>query len=492
MQYSLIPLLLLSAIFTAHAAPADEQGEQPPVEASVGSPVDGATDSEVNGEDLTASVDNPLDQLARRIEAFEHEQALVVLKARVRKLERERHRYDPELIEPLLLMGDAHMKGARYEEALDQYDRAIHIDRVTNGLHSPSQVDAIYREAQALIALGDLHKANGRYEYAYEVQKRRFGEESLELLEPTYRLAEWHMRHMNILSARSLYSSALGILSQNGRGEHPDAIRPLRALAQTYRLQKFPPFYVHSNESPEPFAGYSNDFNRNSGDVPTAASINQFPRGERALNQVIRILEADPATPSAEVAQAYLDLGDWNLLFGYPRRAEPLYAHAWALYEGSELDAAEQLGEPVLLYFPTPADPKPRKGQLPEDALEGTVSLQFTVSEYGTVRNLQTVETLPDDRMEFRVRRSMRSARFRPRMVESQLVEATEQEYTHVYRYHPDDADDATADDDDTETTEEPVDGTEAADAEASDGIDENQNATPQESGAEQNEEEDV
>ncbi len=393
-------------------------------------------DGEIIGDSLQRDTDASLSELGQQIQAFEHDQARLILEARVAQIERATHRYHEDLIEPLTLLGDAHMQAEEFEKAVDLYGRAVHIDRVSNGLHTPNQVRVVYKEALALARLGNLPEANNRYEYAYELQVRRFAADDLELLEPTYQLADWYMANGNILPARTLYQNAVSILEQNGHGEHPDAIRPLRAIAQTYRLQRFPPVYLRRTESGEsPFSFSESD------DVITpsldagARTIAQFPRGERALASVIKILDANPDSDTETRAQAYLDLADWYLLFEHQRRYEPLYAHVWEMLGEA---APARFAEPHLLYYPRPADPRaPSEGKR-GDAAQGKVTVGFRVSESGAVEDLTTLAAEPDESMVFRVRRSMRIARFRPRLEEGAPVEAAGQRFEHVYTYYLD------------------------------------------------------
>ena len=92
--------------------------------------------------------------------------------------------------------------------------------------------------------------------------------------------------------------------------------------------------------------------------------------------------------------------------------------------------------EPTLLYFPKPENPRrgTRSAKTPQ---EGRVSLSFNVNEHGRVRYLRTVDSEPPKLMDFRVRRSMRVARFRPQYVEGKAVVAESQTFTYQFPYFP-------------------------------------------------------
>ncbi len=425
----------------AEALPEDEQpaaaSEDAQSQESVAAEPDGEQPHQsIVGDSLRRDEDASLSELAEQIQAFEHDQAKRVLEARVEQIERATHRYHEDLIEPLTLLGDAHMQAEEYEKAVDLYGRAVHIDRVSNGLHTPHQANVVYKEAQALTKLGNLVEANNRYEYAYELQIRGFEPGDEALLEPTYQLADWYMTNGNILPARVLYQNAVDILEQNGRGEHPDAIRPLRAIALTYRLQRFPPIYLRRTDSGEsPFSFSDADDEITPSLDAGARTIAQFPRGERALASVIKIVDADPGSDPEQQAQAYLELADWYLLFEHKRRYEPLYAH---VYEMLGEAAQARFNEPHLLYYPRPADPRAPAEAKRGEAAQGKVTLGFRVSATGEVEDLTTLDAVPDESMVFRVRRSMRIARFRPRLENGVPVEAAGQRFEHSYTYYLD------------------------------------------------------
>ena len=422
-------LLLIATTCTAVAAQADEAG-------STSSGLPAMQPEVVVGDSLRTGGEAPLSDLAARIEAFEHEQVKLILDAQIAQIERATHRYHEDLLEPLTLLGDAQMKAEEYDKALDSYGRAVHIDRVNNGLHSPKQIDTVYKQAAAWQAVGNLAEANNRHEYAYEVQQRMFAPNDLKLLKPIYRLADWYTENNNILPARTLYIRALSILQANELGETPEAIRPLRAVATTYRNQRFPAQYVRPETSESTGFSFNQTERVYSPSVaPGTATITQFPRGEKALNEVVKILQADPNTPPGDLAEAFVDLADWNLLFGYPSRSTPLYVHAQGLYAKDPENAGADFSAPQLIYFPAPPPLKREPGKDPQ---EGFVTVSFTVSDDGEVRQLTTVEAEPDNRMVFRLRRSMRVSRFRPAFADGVPVAVAGQTFTHRYIYFGD------------------------------------------------------
>ena len=138
----------------------------------------------------------------------------------------------------------------------------------------------------------------------------------------------------------------------------------------------------------------------------------------------------------AVIAQSILDLADWHLLFEKTREAFPLYEIAYELMEGVEDFPLEDFfGEPKLIHYPAPIDPS--APEVPEQTAQGLVTVQFDVTERGSPRRLTTTESVPEGMMDFRVRKSIRAARFRPVIVNGEPQPTTGYTYTHSFVYYP-------------------------------------------------------
>jgi len=373
-----------------------------------------------------------------QMESREFAAAAKILEAGVAQLEQETSRYDPALAEPLALLGDAYFGQGELVLAQDTYERAIHIERVNFGLHSAEQVPLIYREADTLAALGDFAKANERHEYAFETLQRSYSRTSLELVPGMYRLAAWYKRTHNIFGARALYQMAAENLARAYGPDSPELVLPLRGVAETYRQERFPPY-----EPPGPretFAVSTGGYSPSSS-VDTSVTVNRFGDGERALQEIVRILEADPETPRLEVAVAILDLADWHLLFEKWERASALYQHVRERMREevglSEADIASYFGQPMPLYLPLPDNPSPPPADMRRNPVEGYVEVGYTVTNRGNVTALNTLASEPEGMMDIRVRRAFRAARFRPRYEADEPVATENLKYRHRFLYFP-------------------------------------------------------
>lgn len=382
-------------------------------------------------DEILGEVADPLAQIERQIEAQEYDYASNWLESHIESLEAASHRYDPRLVRPLTLLGDAYAGQEEYAEALKQYRRALHLNRVNRGLNDPEQVELVYREANAFKALGDYEQANDREEYAYHVLRRAHGDGDEALLPGIYHLAHWYERTANVFAARALYEQAVDIIEHNGKQDTPAAIPAYQGIATSYRMERFPPFYMSGQASPETsiIVGTA---------MEPSITINNFPEGEEALQQIIKIRRTEQPPDPVALAEAVLELADWYTLFDKENRAEPLYAHAWEiLAEADGVDVVSYFAEPELLYFPAPPNPSAPPAEERGPRSTGYVEVAFEVTEDGYVRGLDTIASEPEELMDFRVRKSLRLARYRPMLVDGVPVAKGSHTYRHEFPYYP-------------------------------------------------------
>lgn len=373
--------------------------------------------------------------LEQQIYAGEADRAQNQLELNVAEIEAVYHRYHEDLVIPLTLLGDSRVVQQDYNGALDLYERARHIARVSHGLFDAKQLAIVYREADTFRKIGDLSSAGQSEEYAYEVMHKLHDAYDPALLPGLLRLGNFYLETHNYLAARSLYNRAMSVHNKNNTHYTSAAVRALTGIAQSHRLERFPPFYVSSA-----------DDNRLQGPTPRLTTsdlesqhiaFNNFPAGEKALQQIVEIRRLESADSSTATLDAITDLADWHLMFGRSDNANTLYTHIYQKKSAKGEDAAGFFAKPTLLYLPRPHDPKPPPVSKRLAPITGVVTLQFDVATSGRIRKLKTVESNPPKLMDFRVRRSMRLAVFRPSLIEGVPVTMEAQTYSHEFEYFP-------------------------------------------------------
>jgi tetratricopeptide (TPR) repeat protein len=383
--------------------------------------------------------------IQRQINQAEAAEAKATLRAIISKTEVSTGQYAQALIEPLKLLGNAQMATQEYQEAIETFDKAVHLTRVNFGLFTPKQAQMVYKQADAYAALNDYSNAQQREEYAFSIIAARTTKN--EILQALTRLGDFYMAASNPLSARIRYRQGLELLRDNGQSESPAAISFLEGMAKSHTMERFPPFYARENRGDEFMQ--RPDTSRTFEDGNQIVTVNNFAEGERALQKIIRIKQNaaifDQETPDTKalllqksaVNGALLKLADWHLLFNNQRRAHTLYEEIHQRQQEYPEPLQVDMSTPTVLYFPEPVRSKPPAAQdrLPLEI--DTITLSFSVYPNGRIRELKTTTAQVNDKVEFHARRSARRAIYRPAYAKGKATITVDHEYDHNFEYFP-------------------------------------------------------
>lgn len=346
------------------------------------------------------------------IRAHEYPRAIRLAERAIDDIESTSNRYDTALVLPLVALGDALAALENIDMALGAYNRARHVIRVNAGLYTVDQVDIIYREAHLLANAKRYRDANDRHEYAYEILRREHGDDDPDFLGGIFALADWYMAVYNIFYARQLFNDALQISIAASPEYDEQQLRALRGIAKSYWNERYPP-----NDIPWSMAGTYPALGANSSHL-APGTVNSFANGERALLRAIRLVREDEGASSEDVAGAMLDLADWYLVFDKYNRAFPLYQHISGLLQHNDEALVAAFGEPIPLYLPLPRDPMKPSDALSDTTKEGLIELAVTITKRGFVSDIEMIRSEPGEIMDYRLRRSVRSARYRPKFTD--------------------------------------------------------------------------
>lgn len=309
--------------------------------------------------------------------------------------------FSQRLIPPWTRLGTVYQAAGREEDAIEAFQHAKHITHRTQGLFNLQQIPLIEHLTQSYINLARFEDADREQRYAFRANEHRYGKDNPRLVPAIYRFAAWHRRTDQFGKERDLYKRALGILEQaNGIGDL-SLVKPLRAVASTYRLSGF-----------------------------------LKPEGEQALQRALRITEGKQRSNSLDAIEVLIDLGDWYLVDKDTDRAFEHYRQAWALL-ASQDDCAEKVkqffDQPVQLRYRPPLPSQRDRLRLERFYTERYVDIEFTVKEDGAVADLNVIDAdLPFD-LRNAVMRELRFARYRPRLIDGHAVATRGVRYRQSY-----------------------------------------------------------
>jgi len=324
-------------------------------------------DEQLTDIELVVSTDlvEPEDAYQAELEA-----SIIQYADRVLKLEIENGAYNNDLSEALAGLGLSYSSAGKHKEALNVYNRALHIKRVNDGLQNLSQVPILELVIQANTELGDYKNLANNYGYLLWVYNRNYEYDDPELIPLLQRLANWHLEAYeqttppdsagHIIMASNLFSRTIEIIEANQGPYSPQLISPLYGIV-TANFKLIEPFgFIPNIDS---FMGgkinplLPSDFNRNNpasnfarnshaalnydhehlnrllSDQKNSASLiqNSYRSGRNALERIVDIHNKNPDLPRVSHALAHTHLADWYLRFYKRSNAIANYEVAYQL-----------------------------------------------------------------------------------------------------------------------------------------------------------------
>ncbi len=393
----------------------------------------------------------------------------------IKLLESEYGAYNIDLSESLTGLGMAYISLGNYNDALDVYSRALHINRVNNGLENLGQIATLERMIEVNGKKGDWGSAAKNYDYLLWLYNRNYERNDPDLIPILYRAANWSLETYEnlpgnnstsfLLKAAYLFNEIINMILITKGINDPQLITALYGIANT-NVQLIRPYgkinlnninlFTGSsgNLLPRNFAGVSqsrnatvNDINRS---IPGLSRYDQqklsnllrrqedannlitdsYRSGKNALLRIVDIYENNPSLPKESYAEALTHLGDWYLRFRKGNTAIEYYQKAHDVLTQNELNSRyidHLFGKPQLLDAIDYDTGQKQKDQ--EKFLEGSsfAELKFDVSESGSVRKIEIIKTDPDN-VSFRrmVKDRIRFTPFRPRFEDGKPVSTSD------------------------------------------------------------------
>ena len=137
--------------------------------------------------------------------------------------------YQVQLSEVLLSLGATYQSMELHKNAIDAFERSMHISRVNDGLYSLDQISILEKMIESNTKLKDWKNLNKNFHNLFWISKRHYGENNTELLDVIDRIGRWHLKAYEILpasesfshlvDAENLYNKAVKIIeTTNARG----------------------------------------------------------------------------------------------------------------------------------------------------------------------------------------------------------------------------------------------------------------------------------
>jgi tetratricopeptide (TPR) repeat protein len=353
----------------------------------------------------------------------EYEAAVLNYTAAIDIIERVEDRLNSNLINPLKGLGAAELASGHPDNAVDSFERAVHISHVNEGPHNLEQVDILESLAEAFLSVGELDEVEDIQAHIFSLEARDVELDSLEAIPALQRQALWQHRLQFFEKERYTWRKIIEIIENRRSEDDLSLIPPLTELGKSY-------LYIGQTDMA---------FHQ-----PSSISS-----GEIYLKRALRIAEGSPDATWQTREDAMLALGDFYIMSGKPSRARKIYSDTWELLSGDEEQLKNRHDHLETLVVLQDVNP-PRyvgidgevQSQLPGDNYQtGKIVYDYSVSTRGLTTDIEMVEAEPDvfEDMERAVLNNLRAMIHRPRLVDGNAVQTDDLTYTHTFFYRESD-----------------------------------------------------
>jgi hypothetical protein len=355
--------------------------------------------------------------------------------------------YALELVPELRGLGAALFQEEEFHDAIAAYRRAIHLLRINEGLETSSQAGMVEQVIEAQLAVGDFIAADGQQEYLFRIRRATMSPLDPDMLTSVEQYADWHRgaylgqldryRYPRIVNLIDLYDEMIGAVASE-QGEFDRKLLPyLQGKLRTeYLLSIYP---GEKEEGLQIEAGQKDDV-----DLPDLTKmrfykfrVENYRRGHQTIQRMLDILGKDPETEPRELADVLLAQADWFQWHRHYAQAIRVYGIVWKLME-EQPGGADWLQASFESPLELPSQIVFQPGRMPLRMNNSAqVTARFAVSRHGEAEDIDILSPQRDDNQPAVTRgyKYLRDMRFRPRLINGEVVAAKDLERTYNIRY---------------------------------------------------------
>lgn len=317
------------------------------------------------------------------------------------------------LIPPLTGLGAVNAARGRHSIAAEYLRHALAVNRRADGLFNLSQLRLMDSLIASYNAIGNIQGILSERLYALQIANRNFGSNDPRVLPAVKQLAAQYESMSDYPYARLMYLRMREIALQEGSESNPDLIAALLGIGRSHRMQF----------TTDPFSLLEPDQYRDpvTGEFIPLLQLEpyQAPRpdrdGHRAIENALTILHKAEDPPPRLLAEALIEMGDWNLVQGRSDAAILNYAEAWNIYAAELPMEPNPLSAPRLVFYRAPVAARRNPAAFPGPIVIHTARFKLQVDASGAPGNIILEGADMSEQQALIVRRSLDHALYSPR-----------------------------------------------------------------------------
>ena len=310
-----------------------------------------------------------------------------------------------DLVSPLVALGLAFNKSEQYNEAVETFKRALHINWVNNGFYNLEQINIHDSLTESFIGLKNLEDANHHQSFQLGIYNNHFGKDSIKVDESLVKLAKWYRRSGQVLSERLVFEELLGRQSNRENQESKKLINTLQGIS-----------FSHRREGISMYDSVS----------PLKKALDLF---EENQNQDLRLK-----------LEILIDLGDTYTSYGRVSSANRAYQDCWQLIEEDSTlkpEIEERFSKPVrvrsiLIPERYPIDRPIDKNKVYE---QGFLTVRFDVETTGKTNKVNIIESNPSELLDRVALSAIKRTIYRPTYIDAEAQRSEGLTIRHEFTY---------------------------------------------------------
>lgn len=350
----------------------------------------------------------------------------------VEQLEAQYGPYHEALSQELTSLGQHYRQQGQLDESRDILQRAMHVSRINSGLYNLQQAAILEQLVNTNSARQDWKSVDANQHYLFWLHQRNFQADDPRMLPVLNKLGRWHLNAYDnhthkgkvehLLRAHSYYKQAIDIVSKEHGELAPQLLEHLQGYTATNYFLASHQVIIHQETEDLGGARATNITNEEKRRLLQYIQ-NSYRNGKNSIDQTIRIQNSNDRSSIQDKVTAELAMADWNLLFGRWHTALTLYKNIYTSLNQTlpdKLSADDFFASPV----PLPQLPALEDTTADKPSSHSYILVAFDVSPRGSARNIEFVEEFPesDTQNRIRVRRALKTSKFRPRMQQGEPV----------------------------------------------------------------------
>ncbi len=348
---------------------------------------------------------NPLNNLASSYFMIgDFEQAIKIFLECIALIE-SKNNISSQLVSPLVALGLALNKSEQYNEAVEIFKRALHVNWVNNGFYNLEQIDIHDSLTESFIGLKNLEEANHHQSFQLGIYNNHFGKNSIKIDESLVKLAKWYRRSGQVLSERLVFEELLDRQSNRENQESKKLINTLQGIS-----------FSHRREGISMYDSVS----------PLKKALDIFAENQ---NQDLRLK-----------LEILIDLGDTYTSYGRVSSANRAYQDCWQLIEeDSSLrpEIEERFSKPVRVrsIFIPERYPIDRPIDKNKTYKQGFLTVRFDVETTGKTNKVSIIESDPSELLDRVALSAIKKTIYRPTYIEAEAQRSEGLTIRHEFSY---------------------------------------------------------